>query len=570
MIKYFKLLDKKLLYRSYIIIFSFFITTILEILAIGTTVPLLMGIGDISFEKFSNYPLINKLSLIFDDIENSLIILISLIFLFILLKNLILIILEKIKNSFRRDMIVHVTTNLLNKYLSQDLNFHIKNNSTYLIKNIREDCQFIINTFIYMLKIFSDIFIFIFFALILIFSNIYLSLSMITILGLFFFIFTFFTVKKLKDWGKEKFNQSSITNRYITESIHNFKEVKLYNAKNFFLDKYRKSVHILYDVQNKYDNYQAYPRLILEVVVLMIIVSFMLVLLVNETPKKIILLQISFFFVVGIRLSPIAVQIYRFFQEYKYTNPTLDRISYELSLKEKNVNLLNHKITFQKRIVIKDISFAYENKKNIINDMNLIIRKKDFIGIFGKSGTGKTTLLEIILGLLSPKKGTIKSDGMDIFSNYLSWFNLIGYIPQSPIFFDDTIANNILFEKRNQKYQKRDIKNCLKLVNLKFRNNKIFSGKIGENGKKLSEGQKQRLAIARSIYRNPKILILDEITSSLDEKNEQIIIKLLKKLNNTKTIIFVSHKKSSLKYCNKIFEFDKNKLILKGNEKKKV
>ena len=296
----------------------------------------------------------------------------------------------------------------------------------------------------------------------------------------------------------------------------------------------------------------------------------MLVLLVNETPKKIILLQISFFFVVGIRLSPIAVQIYRFFQEYKYTNPTLDRISYELSLKEKNVNLLNHKISFQKKIDIKNISFAYENKKNIINDLNLLIIKKDFIGIFGKSGTGKTTLLEIILGLLSPKKGTIKSDGKDIFSNYLSWFNLIGYIPQSPIFFDDTIANNILFEKRNQKYQKRDIINCLKLVNLKFRNNKIFSGKIGENGKKLSEGQKQRLAIARSIYRNPKILILDEITSSLDEKNEQIIIKLLKKLNNTKTIIFVSHKKSSLKYCNKIFEFDKNKLILKGNEKKKV
>lgn len=409
MIKYFKLLDKKLLYRSYIIIFSFFITTILEILAIGTTVPLLMGIGDIGLDKFSNYPLINKLSLIFVDIENSLIILISLIFLFILLKNLILIILEKIKNSFRRDMIVHVTTNLLNKYLSQDLNFHIKNNSTYLIKNIREDCQFIINTFIYMLKIFSDIFIFIFFALILIISNIYLSLGMIITLGLFFFIFTFFTVKKLKDWGKEKFNQSSITNRYITESIHNFKEVKLYNAKNFFLDKYRKSVHILYDVQNKYDNYQAYPRLILEVVVLMIIVSFMLVLLVNETPKKIILLQISFFFVVGIRLSPIAVQIYRFFQEYKYTNPTLDRISYELSLKEKNVNLLNHKISFQKKIDIKNISFAYENKKNIINDLNLLIIKKDFIGIFGKSGTGKTTLLEIILGLLSPKKGTIKS-----------------------------------------------------------------------------------------------------------------------------------------------------------------
>ncbi len=563
MIKYFRLLNQNLKIRSYFIIFSFFITTILEILAIGTTVPLIMGIGDINVDKIKDFPVINNLHFFFDNSEDTIIILIFLILILIFLKNFILIILERIKNKFRRDMIVFMTTKLLNRYLSQDLFFHIKNNSTHLIKNIREDCQFIVNTFIYMLRIFSDIFIFIFFSLILIISNVLLSLSMITTLLIFFLIFTYFTFRNLRNWGKEKFKQSTITNRYISESILNFKEVTLYKARNFFLDRYKKSVHILYNVQNKFDNAQAYPRLILEVVVLMIIVSFMLILIITSTPKKIILLQISFFFIVGIRLSPIAVQIYKFFQTLKYTNPTFEKISNDLNLKEKNLSLSKQKITFYKKIVIKNLCFNYENGKNIINNLNLKIDKKDFIGIYGKSGSGKTTLLEIILGLLPPMKGTIKSDNKDIYSNYFSWFNFIGYIPQNPIFLDDTIVNNILFEKRHQKLKSNYISDCLKLVNLNFKKSEIFSKKIGENGKRLSEGQKQRLAIARSLYRNPEILVLDEITSSLDEKNEINIIKLLKKLNRSKTIIFVSHKKSSLKFCNKVFEFKSNKLISK-------
>lgn len=289
----------------------------------------------------------------------------------------------------------------------------------------------------------------------------------------------------------------------------------------------------------------------------------MFFLIINDTPKKTILLQISFFFIVGIRLSPIAVQIYKFFQTLKYTNPTFDKISRDLNMTEKNLNLSKKKITFNEKIVINNLSFDYDNGKNIIKNLSLIIKKKDFIGIFGKSGIGKTTLLEIILGLLPPKKGEIKSDKLDIYSNYLSWFNYIGYIPQNPILLDDTIVNNILFEKRHQKFNYINIEKCLKLVNLKFKKNEILSKKIGENGKKLSEGQKQRLAIARSLYRNPEILVLDEITSSLDEKNEKNIIKLLKKLNRTKTILFVSHKKTSLKYCNKVFEFRSNKLVLK-------
>ena len=176
------------------------------------------------------------------------------------------------------------------------------------------------------------------------------------------------------------------------------------------------------------------------------------------------------------------------------------------------------------------------------------------LGICGESGAGKSTLCEIILGLLSPNKGTIKSDGQDIKKDYKSWHEKVGYIPQSPVFLDDTIIKNITLEDDKNNLIIDSVYKVLKIVNLKFSKKEIIKYTIGENGKKLSEGQRQRLAIARTLYKGPKLLVLDEITSSLDPYNEKNIIKLLKKINKSITIIFISHKSNSFKFCNKIFK----------------
>lgn len=557
MFRFFKIVDEKLKYKSFIIIFIFFLTIFLEILAIGSTVPLILSIGDFNNVNFKKFQFIQE----FITSESSVIIILSILASFIFVKNIILIILERYKNKFRRDLIKNISSRLLNKYLEQDLIFHIKKNSSFLIKNIREDTQFVVSTFISLLKVFSDIFIFIFFSLILIYSNFFLSISMISVLMIFFLTFNLFTKKELKNWGKDKFKISSITNKYLTESILNFKEIKIYNIKNYFLYRFNKSVASLYNIQNKFDNFQAYPRLILEIIILLIVLIFLVILFNQNVQKDIIFLQISFFLIVGVRLSPIAVQIYKFFQSLKYTSNTLDKMIKDLSLKEKYKSIKNFEFSFKNKVSINKINFSHDNRKNIIKDLNLDIYPNDFIGIYGESGIGKTTFLEILLGFLKIKSGSIKSDNENIELSFNSWINMLGYIPQNSIFVDETIIRNISFKDTNDRTEVKKISKLLNLVNLNFSDKKIQNFKIGENAKKLSAGQKQRLAIARALYKDPKILLLDEITSSLDLKNEEKILRLLKKLKKNKTIIFISHKKNSLKFCNKVYKFKNGKLI---------
>ena len=557
MLRFFKIVDEKLKYKSFIIIFIFFLTIFLEILAIGSTVPLILSIGDFNNVNFKKFQFIQE----FITSESSVIIILSILASFIFVKNIILIILERYKNKFRRDLIKNISSRLLNKYLEQDLIFHIKKNSSFLIKNIREDTQFVVSTFISLLKVFSDIFIFIFFSLILIYSNFFLSISMISVLMIFFLTFNLFTKKELKNWGKDKFKISSITNKYLTESILNFKEIKIYNIKNYFLYRFNKSVASLYNIQNKFDNFQAYPRLILEIIILLIVLIFLVILFNQNVQKDIIFLQISFFLIVGVRLSPIAVQIYKFFQSLKYTSNTLDKMIKDLSLKEKYKSIKNFEFSFKNKVSINKINFSHDNRKNIIKDLNLDIYPNDFIGIYGESGIGKTTFLEILLGFLKIKSGSIKSDNENIELSFNSWINMLGYIPQNSIFVDETIIRNISFKDTNDRTEVKKISKLLNLVNLNFSDKKIQNFKIGENAKKLSAGQKQRLAIARALYKDPKILLLDEITSSLDLKNEEKILRLLKKLKKNKTIIFISHKKNSLKFCNKVYKFKNGKLI---------
>ena len=557
MFRFFKIVDEKLKYKSFIIIFIFFLTIFLEILAIGSTVPLILSIGEFNDVNFKKFQFIKD----FIKSESSVILILSTLAIFILIKNTILIILERYKNKFRRDLIKDISSRLLNKYLEQDLTFHIKKNSSFLIKNVREDTQFVVGTFISLLKVFSDIFIFLFFSLILIYSNFFLSISMISVLMIFFLTFNLFTKKELKNWGKNKFKISSITNKYLTESILNFKEVKIYNIKNYFLHRFNKSVNLLYDIQNKFDNFQAYPRLILEIIVLFIVLIFLIILFNQNVQKDVIFLQISFFVIVGVRLSPIAVQIYKFFQSLKYTSATLDKIIQDLSLKEKYKSIKNFDYSFKNKISINKINFNHENSRNVIKNLNLNIYPNDFIGIYGESGIGKTTFFEILLGFLKVKSGSIKSDNNNIELSFDSWIKMFGYIPQNSIFVDETIIRNITFKNTNVKKEVKKISRLLKLVNLNFSNKKIQNFKIGENAKKLSAGQRQRLVIARALYKDPKILLLDEITSSLDLQNEEKILRLLKRLKKNKTIIFISHKKNSLKFCNKIYEFKNGKLI---------
>ena len=212
-------------------------------------------------------------------------------------------------------------------------------------------------------------------------------------------------------------------------------------------------------------------------------------------------------------------------------------------------------------LILKKISFGYKNDK-VINNLSIKFDDNNIIGIKGQSGSGKTTLVEIILGLIKPNSGKILLNNRNIKDLGAKWKNKISYVSQDNNLFSGSAYQNIAFEPDIRLLDKEDIKNLIKKINLRFY--KKFKNKLNKkihfNSRNLSGGEKQRLSIARGLFRHKDIIILDEITSSLDNENETEILKELKKFKKNKIIIIVSHKKSSLKVCDKIYELKDLKL----------
>jgi ABC-type bacteriocin/lantibiotic exporter with double-glycine peptidase domain len=220
---------------------------------------------------------------------------------------------------------------------------------------------------------------------------------------------------------------------------------------------------------------------------------------------------------------------------------------------------------FQDSIKIKKINFSYNNNVEILKDINFDIKKNETIGIKGHSGVGKSTLLNIICGLLTPSSGQILLDNNDISEVYRSYQRKIGYVPQKIYLVDDSIIKNIIFGQSKKKFDYNLFDDVIKKSNLKEFIDNLKDKEdtiIGERGSKLSGGQQQRVGIARALYKKPEIIIFDEATNALDANSENEILKTINTLKKDNTIIIVSHKDSVLDYCDKIFEI-KNKTIFK-------
>ena len=240
------------------------------------------------------------------------------------------------------------------------------------------------------------------------------------------------------------------------------------------------------------------------------------------------------------------------------------------------VNELNKKIcnndqkkvvNFKKMISLEEVSFGYNEEKTILKHIHFTIKQGSFIGIRGESGQGKSTLINVIMGILNPTRGKILIDGLDISISTNSYLKLISYIPQKVTIIDDTIKNNLLFGNQLTKINDQEIINVLnkvKLENIINNHKKKLDAIIGETTIRASEGEIQRLGIARALLQNRELLILDEITSSLDEKNEKNIMNIIKNLSKDSTIIMISHKNTTLEYCDEIYSLSDKQLIKKN------
>ena len=282
---------------------------------------------------------------------------------------------------------------------------------------------------------------------------------------------------------------------------------------------------------------------------------------------------VSLYVFAGYRLMPAVQQIYESFTQLTFIGPSLDKLYDDISnLDEYNISVENKQIlSFKKKISLKNINFNYPNsQRKILQNINLSIDSKSTIGIVGATGSGKTTTVDIILGLLEPQLGTLEVDGKIITKeNRRSWQHSIGYVPQQIFLADDTIAANIAFGIDYENINQDAIEKASKIANLhdfvlaELPNK--YQTTIGERGVKLSGGQRQRIGIARAIYHNPQLLILDEATSALDNQTERAVMDAINNLGKNITIVVIAHRLNTIKKCDKIYLLEKGKIIDEGS-----
>ena len=401
----------------------------------------------------------------------------------------------------------------------------------------------------------------------LIIANPKLALIVAFSLGTSYLITFYFVRKKLKNIGEEKLINNRLRYTSISDAFGAVKEVKIGGLEEIYTKNFSKYAEIY---ARSFANSQVIaqlPRYILEAIAFGGILLILLYMITQTGSFNDSLPIISLYILGGYRLMPALQQMYVSFTGLSFIGPSLDKIYDEIKNLESNDRVQNHDVlTFNKLISLKNITYSYPNTtKKVIKDISLSISKNFTVGFAGSTGSGKTTTVDIILGLLRAQKGTLEVDGKIITEqNSKAWQKFIGYVPQNIYLSDDTIAANIAFGIESKEINQNIVDKVAKIANL---HNFIiddlpnkYQTIIGERGARLSGGQRQRIGIARALYHNPKILVLDEATSALDNQTEKAVMDALNNLKKEITIIIITHRLSTLKNCDRIFLLEKGEL----------
>lgn len=481
--------------------------------------------------------------------------------------------------GFRKQ--AHLRCLLMQSYLKAPYTFHLNKNTALLIQNVITETQNFANEILMpILFTMSNVTVVLGLGALIAQTN-FIATSTIFIMLLLVSSISYTFKDKLARWGKEGYEASTDMMRIINHGLGGFKETRVIGCESYFENQMVQQADKFKTAAASKNAFSLLPRYTLEPLMVTFLVGFTITYLFSNQSSERLVGTLGVFGMASVRLIPAASNVIQSFGRLRHGSHTINQLYFDL----KEINQIgennsgqpsstigdrtNTPIPFESEIVIDRLSYRYPGSSEItLQDLSMVIRKGESIGLIGKSGAGKTTLVDVILGLLTPENGEIRVDGVSVANNLRSWQNMIGYIPQSIFLIDDTIDRNIAFGVPDEQIDQEKLHKAIQAAQLTELIEELPDGMetiLGERGVRLSGGQRQRVGIARALYHEREILVLDEATAALDNETESFITEAIKSLSGTKTIIIIAHRLSTIAHCDRIYVLEKGQVVKSGS-----
>ena len=563
--KIFFLVGKKLKRKIFFLFFVLLLITLTELLSLGLIIPLINEMIEDN-QNFAFFEFLQKFQFI--DSDN----LISFTFLLILIVFFIKFVFFTVFTFVKAKILTNIRTtlgiNFFKSYLEKDLLFFLRKNTAQLLRNCDQEIVILARCINATLTLLLETLVLISIIIVVFYVQPLISLVPFLLILFFSIIYFFLSKNYLKNIGSERFELQANKIQFLMQGFGSIREIKINQNINFYLSSFQNTLKRLMHIIKIKIIFTEIIRPTLEfLVIICITVNTFILRSIGYTWSE-VLAVIIVYGVVAVRLLPAFSKINQNLQVLVFNNAPVTKLHSELqSIKNYQTKIEeNEIIQFKQNILLKDISFSFKDKNLIFDELNIKIDKGDIIGIAGQSGVGKSTLLEIISGLLIPEKGSVSIDNNVKNLNNKNWFRKISYASEKSYFIDDTLLANITFEQNDSKIDFDHLKKVLKITRLLSDDDNYeinLNQKLGEVGKNLSSGQKQRISLSRALYKKTEILILDESTNAVDEQTQKKIMNSIFDYakSNQITIIAVSHDTKVLNKCEKLFTLENRRAI---------
>lgn len=572
-----EIFDKKQKRQLVLLGFMIFIGGFLETLGVSTMIPVVTVLltPEKVQEYIDQYVFLSKIcnALHITSVNQVAVSLLLLLMAVYVIKNVYLLFLVYRQNTFitqnRNNMISRVMAEFLNRPYEEYLGADIPT----VFRITDSDIPQTFALMLALLSLASEVVVSCLIFLVLLIQNVQMTLFVMLVFG----VLTLVIVKVLKPrlnriGAKNQAIQSRIA-KWRIQATYGLKDVKVLNREEFFVRNYYETGKVGANVARNYAVLNNTPRLLIETIFIVSMLGYVAIYINGGGDVSEMMTTIATFGVAAIRVLPSVNRINTYITEIAYTTPSLNFVYENLQqgmktdamLAERKANSQKEKLKLDDKIELNHISFHYpDSDKNIFTDAHMVVPRGKSVGIMGSSGAGKSTIVDILLGLLHAQEGQITCDGVDIFKNYESWLAQIGYIPQSIYLIDESIRDNIAFGIDADKIDEKRIWEVLEEAQLKEFIEELPEGldtTIGDRGIRLSGGQRQRIGIARALYHNPEILVFDEATSALDNETEAAVMEAVNSFHGKKTMVIIAHRLNTIEKCDIIYKVENEKIV---------